>query len=246
MKLKAMIVDDEPFARDDLRHMLACQKKIEVTCEAGTIAEAQKQLAANNLDVVFLDIQLRGGSGFDLVPFVDRSTDIIFITAFDEYAVRAFEINALDYILKPVTADRLCASIERLKADKAGQKTPSIKTGPLEPEDSVFVKTDTGQRFVSLEQIIAISSIGGNYAAVKLKNGESLLSRKTLKEWEKVLPQSVFIRIHRSTIVNLRHIDQIRNQKDGSCAVVLAGLEETFSVSRRMVSGLKSLVGDTN
>ena len=122
MKLKAMIVDDEPFARDDLRHMLACQKEIEVICEAGTIAEAQKQLSEKKLDVVFLDIQLRGGSGFELIPFVNRSTDIIFTTAFDEYAVRAFEINALDYILKPVTAERLCASIDRLKAEKAGQK----------------------------------------------------------------------------------------------------------------------------
>jgi two-component system LytT family response regulator len=245
MKLNAMIVDDEPFARDDLRHMLACQKEIKVICEAGTIAEAQKQLSENSLDVIFLDIQLRGGSGFDLVPFVDRSTDIIFTTAYDEYAVRAFEINALDYILKPVTADRLSESMKRLKADKAGQKTPSIKTGPFEPEDCVFVKTDSGQLFISIKEILAISSIGGNYAAVKLKSGENLLTRKTLKAWEKVLPQSVFFRIHRATIVNLRHIDRICNQKDGSCVVNLAGLEETFTVSRRMLCKLKSLFRDT-
>ena len=243
MKLKAMIVDDEPFARDDLRQMLACQKEIEVTCEAGTIGEAQKQLSDNSLDVVFLDIQLRGGSGFDLVPIIGRSTDIIFITAYDEYAVRAFEINALDYILKPVSEERLCASIERLKADRAGRKTPSIKTGPFEPDDSVFVKTDSGQLFVRIEQILAITSIGGNYTAVQLKNGENLLSRKTLKEWVDVLPESVFFRIHRATIVNLRHIDRISNQKDGSCVVGLSGFEETFAVSRRSVAGLKRLVG---
>jgi two-component system LytT family response regulator len=244
MKLKALIVDDEPFARADLRHMLACQKEVEVTGEAGTIAEAQKQLSEKKLDVVFLDIQLRGGSGFELIPFVDRSTDIIFTTAFDEYAVRAFEINALDYILKPVTVERLCASIGRLKAEKAGQKTFSVRTGPFEPEDRIFVKTDSGQLFIRLKEILAIASIGGNYAAVKLKNGESLLTRKTLKEWDKILPESYFFRIHRATIVNLRHIDRISHQKDGSCVVALSGLEETFTVSRRMVAGLKSLVRD--
>jgi two-component system LytT family response regulator len=243
MKLKAMIVDDEPFARDDLRQMLACQKEVEVTCEAGTVAEAQKQLSENSLDVVFLDIQLRGGSGFDLVPIIDRSTDIIFITAFDEYAVRAFEINALDYILKPVSIDRLSASIERLKAEKAGQETPSTKTGPFEPDDSVFVKTDSGQLFVRIEEILAIASIGGNYTAIQLKNGENLLSRKTLKEWANVLPESVFFRIHRATIINLRHIERISNQKDGSCVVGLSGLEETFAVSRRSVAALKRLMG---
>lgn len=246
MKLKALIVDDEPFARDDLRHMLACQKEIEVTGEAGTIAEAQKQLSEKDLDVVFLDIQLRGGSGFELIPFVDRSTDIIFTTAFDEYAVRAFEINALDYILKPVTAERLCASIDRLKAEKADHPHHSPKTGPFELEDRVFIKTDSGQLFVCIEEILAISSIGGNYASVKLKNGESLLTRKTLKEWEKILPESVFSRIHRATIINLRHIDRIGNQKDGSCVVSLSGIEETFAVSRRMVSGLKSLVKNSS
>ena len=244
MKLKAMIVDDEPYARDDLRHMLACQKEIEVTCEAGTIAEAQKELSKNKLDVVFLDIQLRGGSGFELIPFVDRSTDIIFTTAFDQYAVRAFEINALDYILKPVTPERLCASIDRLKAEKADQQTTSLKAGPFEPEDRVFVKTDSGQLFVPIKEILAVSSIGGNYAAIKLKNGENPLTRKTLKEWENVLPQSVFFRIHRATIVNLKYIERISNEKDDSCVVGLSGLKETFTVSRRMVARLKRLVGE--
>ena len=246
MKLKAMIVDDEPFVRDDLRHMLACQKEVEVACEAGTIAEAKKLLSENSFDVVFLDIQLRGGSGFELIPFIGRSTQIIFITAYDEYAVRAFEINALDYILKPVTASRLSESIERLKSGKAGWKSASPKTGPFEPDDRVFVKTDSGQSFVCLEEILVISSIGGNYAALKLKNGESLLSRKTLKQWEKILPESVFIRIHRSTIINLRFIDRINYEKDGSCLARLSGLEEAFAVSRRMVAGLKSHLKDAS
>ena len=96
VKRKAIIIDDEPFIRDDLREMLAAHRDIEVVGEAGTIAEAKKLLASRRFDVVFLDIQLRGGTGFDLLPFIDPSTQIVFITAHDEYAVRAFEINALD------------------------------------------------------------------------------------------------------------------------------------------------------
>jgi two-component system LytT family response regulator len=242
MMLKAMIVDDEPFARDDLRYMLSSWVEIQVSGEAGTIAEAKRLLAQSSFDVVFLDIQLRGGSGFELVPFIERSAKIVFITAFDKYAVRAFEINALDYILKPVTADRLSESIERLKMDQVGRKTVSKTTGPFEPDDRVFVKTDSGQRFIPIEKLSAISSIGGNYVALKLKDGESLLSRKTLKEWQKVLPKSVFSRIHRATIVNLTHIERVDHRKNGAYFVCLSGSEETFSVSRRMVARLKSLI----
>ncbi len=192
MKLQALIVDDEPFARADLRHMLSCQKEIVVAGEAGTVAEAKRQLSHLKVDVVFLDIQLRGGSGFDVIPFIGQSTDIIFTSAYDEYAVRAFEINALDYILKPITGNRLNASLERLKTKKSGEKKTSLQTGPFEPDDRVFVKIDAGQLFIQVEEILAISSIGGNYVSVKLKNGENLVSRQTLKEWQRVLPESVF------------------------------------------------------
>ena len=240
MKLKAMIIDDEVFVREDIRHILSFNQDIDVVCEAGTINEAKKLLSENSLDVVFLDIQLRGGNGFDLVPFIRRPTEIIFITAYDEYAVRAFEVNALDYILKPVMEKRLSDSIERLKSGVKGEKKDSQKSGPFEPDDRVFVKTDSGQMFVDLKDILSISSIGGNYVSLKLKNGEDLLSRKTLKEWEKSLPESVFFRIHRATIINLKSIERIDYQKDGSCVVSLSDLKETYTVSRRMASGLKN------
>ncbi len=242
MKLRAMIIDDEVFVREDLRYMLASNNDIEVVCESGTINEAKKLLSENSVDVVFLDIQLRGGSGFDLVPFIDRPTEIIFITAYDEYAVRAFEVNALDYILKPVTENRLAESIERLKSGLRGIKTASPKAGPYKPDDRIFVKTDSGQVFVCLEDILSISSIGGNYVNLTLKGGESLLSRITLKEWEKTLPESIFFRIHRATIINLKSIERIDYQKDGSCLVSLSGLKDTCTVSRRMAPGLKNLV----
>lgn len=242
MKLKAMIIDDEFFVRDDLRHLLSFQDEIEVVCEAGTISEAKKLLSENSIDVVFLDIQLRGGSGFELLPFIGQATEIIFITAFDAYAVRAFEVNALDYILKPVTPDRLSQSIERLTSGKTAEKAGPSNTGPFKPDDRVLITTDSGKSFIDLEEILVISTIGGNYAALNLKNGKNVVSRKTLKEWEKLLPESVFIRIHRSTIINLKYLDRIFYDKDGSCLVTLSGFKDTFPVSRRMMPKLKSII----
>ncbi len=242
MTLKTMIVDDEPYARDDLRHMLGAHENLEVVGEAGTISEAKKQLLENHLDVVFLDIQLRGGTGFDLVPFVDPAAKIIFITAHDDYAIRAFEINALDYILKPVTADRLAESIARLSPGKTKKKADSVQPGPLNPEDRVFVKTDSGQLFIDLVEIIAISAFGGNYTTLHLTSGEKDICRKTFKEWEDLLPQSIFIRVHRSAIINMNFIEDISSKQDGSCLVNLSHQSEPFPVSRRMVTRLKGLV----
>jgi len=242
LKLKAIIIDDEPFVRDDLRQMLAVHEDLEVSCEAGTIADAKEQLAANSFDVAFLDIQLRGGTGFDLLPFIDPSTQIVFITAHDEYAVRAFEINALDYILKPVSADRLAESIARLKLDLTPQEAGPGKSGHFKSDDSVFINTDTGRMFVRLDEIVAISSIGGNYASLNLKNDRKLISRKTLKDWEVLLPDPVYLRIHRSTIINTGLIERITHTKDGSSQVYLTGLTNAFPVSRRMASRLKSLL----
>ena len=240
MKLRAIIIDDEPLVRDDLRGMLAAHKEIEIVGEAGTIAAAKKLLTAVSFDIVFLDIQLRGGTGFDLVPFIDLSAHIIFITAHDEFAVRAFEVNALDYLLKPATGERLAESLMRLLHKEEAPPDDAGRQASFEPTDSVFVKTDTGQMFVNIYQIMAVSSIGGNYAAVYLDNREKLVARKTLKDWEATLPPSLFTRIHRSTIVNIDSIERLAYEKDGTCRVHLAGQKETFAVSRRLLSGFKN------
>jgi two-component system LytT family response regulator len=244
MKLKAIIIDDEPFVRDDLRHMLASHKEIEVAAEAGTIAGAKQKLAAGSFQVVFLDIQLRGGTGFDLVPFIDPSTDIIFITAHDEFAVRAFEVNALDYLLKPVTAGRLAESLARLKPNSMPEQAGLAKPAGFKSGDSVLIRTDSGRLFVRLDEIAAITAIGGNYAAIYLESGQKLLSRKTLKEWETMLPASLFARIHRASIINTGFLERVAYAKDGSCEVHLAGQRQTFGVSRRMVSSLKNMLED--
>ncbi len=115
MTIKAMIIDDEPFVRDDLRYMLSAHQEIEVVWEAGRMDEAKKILSENRPDVVFLDVQLRGGSGFDLLPDIDPSTHIIFVTGHEESAKLNPYADAIDCISKPVTAGRLADSVEKLK-----------------------------------------------------------------------------------------------------------------------------------
>lgn len=243
MQLTAIIVEDEPYIRDDLRHMLTIHPEIDVVGEAGDVGRAKSMLAEHVLDVIFLDIQLRGGSGMELLPFIPPDTSIVFITAFNEYAVRAFEINALDYILKPLSGDRLAITIDRLKARTGRRALPSETRKPLCTEDQVFLKTDSEQVFVLVETIRVISSIGGNYTSVFLDPGKKLIVRKTFKEWEELLPESLFLRVHRSTIVNREKVRSIQKIKTERWVVNVFGHPDPFAVSRRMVSRLKKLLG---
>ncbi len=239
MMLKAIIVDDETFARDDLRQVLLFHPSVNVVCEAGTIEEARDHLARHRLDLVFLDIQLRGGTGFDLLPFIGLDTKVIFITAYAEYAVRAFRVNALDYILKPVTQERLAESISRLSF----KKKPPMETphAPLQltVDDRVYIKTDTHRCLVPVKDIATIRSIGGNYVRVETRKGERMTCRKTFKEWEAILPGSLFLRIHQSAIINLRQLERFEQEKSGGGKVFLSGTDEPLEVSIRKAAGLK-------
>src|SRR2546423_3956659 len=148
--LKAVLIDDEPSARDDLRDMLIAHGGASIVGEAGLLAEARTQLARDDYDLVFLDVQLRGGTGFDLVPLVRAGASIVFVTGFERYAVRAFEVNALDYLVKPVATERLAATLRKLSepATSVGEWTARIPTSPLRPDDRVFLKNDRTAQFV--------------------------------------------------------------------------------------------------
>jgi two-component system LytT family response regulator len=120
-KLRALIVDDERLARKELRSMLSERPEIIVEGEAETVAEAAELIRAEEPDIVFLDVHMHGESGFDLLDKVDVTFKVIFVTAFDAYAIRAFEVNALDYLLKPVNPERLARAVERLCEKRAAR-----------------------------------------------------------------------------------------------------------------------------
>jgi two-component system LytT family response regulator len=237
---RALIIDDEAIACDVLRVLLEAHAEIAVVGTAGTLRQARQLLARDDYDVVFLDIQLRGGNGFELVPHVRSAAQVIFVTAHDEHALRAFEINALDYLLKPVHPSRLARSLQRLNEPPA-RAAETAALPRLRDDDTVFIKLDSGARFVPLASIGAILSCE-NYSEVLLAGGEKLLVRRSLKAWEDALPAPVFARAHRQAIVNLRRLLRIEEDGGDGPLLHLDGVKIPLRVSRREWSVLRTML----
>jgi two-component system LytT family response regulator len=240
----ALIIDDEPASCDALRTLLRAHPEISVRREAGTLAEARIALASTDYQLVFLDIQLIGGTGFDLVPLVRPGARIIFVTAYDRHAVRAFEVNALDYLLKPVAPARLAQAIARviaaLRAPAGEESVPTGTPARLTVDDRVLLKLGAGhERFVRVADIRCIAS-NENYTEVFVgAPAERLLVRRTLRAWEDALPAEQFVRVHRQTVANLTHARGLQRQTDSVSHLTLAGMAAPVSVSNRYLPALR-------
>jgi two-component system, LytTR family, response regulator len=236
---RALIVDDERLARKELRSMLSEHKSIEVTGEAENVEQAIQLIGAQEPEVIFLDIQMPGETGFALLEKIAANFKVIFVTAFDAYAIRAFEVNALDYLLKPINPDRLARAIERLAAT---DMLPSQGARKLEYEDRLFIEVDEHSRFLKINTIVCISA-AGDYSEIFTADGQKTLVMKSLKEWEVRLPEKYFTRIHRSTMINLEYIERIVGYFNRSYQVHLRHIEEPFTMSRRYAVKLKLKFG---
>ncbi len=240
--MNILIVDDEPPARAALRGLVALHPDLVVVGEADSIAHGRTLLQRDDYELVFLDVQLRGGSGFDLVPDVRPDARIVFVTAFDQHAVRAFEINALDYLLKPVSPERLAAALRRMgpRADQPPAPPPDATVTRYAADDLVHLKLGNGAtRFVRLEEIAAIEA-DGNYSAVQLAEGAHYFVRRTMKNWEDVLPASHFVRVHRSTVINLAWYTGSDRQTDETTLLHLRGLPQPVRASFRYLAELRT------
>jgi len=237
--LRAIIVDDERLARNKLRSMLSVYAQIDVVGEADSVKSAQELIESLQPDVVFLDIQMPGETGFDLIERVEASFKTIFVTAFDEHAIRAFEVNALDYLLKPVNPARLARSVERLFASFAEQESARRL---LEYDDHLFLAIDRRSRFLKVSAIKCILA-EGPYSRVVTSNGEQSMVLRSLREWEERLPEKHFLRIHRSTIINIERVERIEKWFNYSYQVFVEGIAEPFVMSRRYRARLKDRLG---
>lgn len=233
--VRTLLIDDEAAARDELRWLLAAHPGYTVVGEAATLATARRRLQQADYDLVFLDVQLFGGNGFDLVPDVAPGARVIFVTAFDRFALRAFEVNALDYLQKPVATERFAAAL----AKRTGAPPPAPA---FRADDTVLVRTDAGDRFVPLTRISAIFS-NENYSDVILGTGERLLTRRTLKAWEELLPPAQFQRAHRQALVNLHAIEGHRRDTRETAELRVTGVKEHVPVSRNQLAGLRPHLG---
>jgi two-component system, LytTR family, response regulator len=240
--MKAIIIDDERLARAELRRLLQEFPEIEVLDEASNADEGISKIEAYNPDLIFLDIQMPGKTGFDLLTELDRTPHVIFTTAYDDYALKAFEVNALDYLLKPVEPKRLADAIQKLNSLEHNNNhshssyIPSENKSLLTENDQVFVKDGERCWFVKLNEIRLFESVG-NYAKVFFGNNKPLIL-KSLNSLEERLDEKIFFRANRKHIVNLRMIDKIEPYFNGGLLLELKGGEK-IEVSRRQTVKFK-------
>lgn len=232
---KAIVVDDEKLAREDLKVLLREFSEIEVIGEAETVEETKTLIKNLNPNLIFLDIQMPGKSGFDLLEEIQTNAKIIFVTAYDEYAIRAFEVNAKDYLLKPVIKERLAIAIDRLKTE---QESETIVQEKLEFDDNIFVMVNNHYQFVKIGSIIKIAS-AGNYTEIYTSSKLKGLVLKSLKDWETRLPGNYFVRIHRNSIINLEYVDRVEGWFNYSYKVYLKEINDPLVISRRYAAKLK-------
>ena len=215
--MRALIVDDEPLARRELRRLLATFSWIEIVGEAANIDEARLAIESLSPDVAFLDIQMPGGTGFDLLTQLDRAPRIIFTTAYDQYAVKAFDVNALDYLLKPIEPERLATAIRKIQL-----------TAP--PLDQLFVRDGPRCWFIPLREVSLFTSEGN--AVRLLWNTERPLLGRSLAALEPKLDSRRYFRANRQQILNLDFVKSIEVGIGGRLHVELRDGTEV-EISRR-------------
>lgn len=240
--MRTLIVDDERLARSELRHLLAAHPEIEIVGEAAEAEAARAAIAEHEPELLFLDVQMPGASGFDLLSSLAEPPAVIFTTAFDRFALRAFEFGAFDYLLKPIEPARLAASLaklrERLPEAPEAESTPTGGGAPLGENDQVFVKDGEKCWFVRLGDVSHFES-EGNYARVHFAGQRPLIGR-SLNALEARLDPRVFFRANRQEIVNLRAVQKIEVWFGGALRATLRGGAEV-EISRRQARRFREL-----
>ena len=237
--LRVIIVDDERPARKWMRELLTAHTNIKIVGEADGVESAITLARESNPDVVFLDVQMPPESGFNLLPHLAPSTRVVFVTAYDTFAVKAFEANARDYLLKPVNPERLAETVRRL-----GIKEAPLEAEPttrLQPDDIVPLQ-DRGQlHMVPVRRIAAIVA-EGSYSRVLLCGQKDMLLLKRMKEWDERLPAPTFARIDRSLLINLELIRSVQVRNRNETTVALAEVAEPLVLGRSASVRLRKLL----
>jgi len=248
-KWKALIVDDEELARKLLREMLGSHPEIEIAAECGNGMEAVKAAGEHKPDLLFLDVQMPKLTGFDVLELIDRhNVGVIFVTAYDQYAMKAFEVHAVDYLLKPFSRERFEAALERAKHQKpqkevdAGELAAAARPAGQYAE-RIVVKDGTKVTLIPVLKLDYAEALDDYVSLVT--EGKKLLKQQTLSGLELALDPKLFVRIHRSYLVNLERVTRIEPYgKDSKVAILSNGVR--LPVSRTGYARLKTLLEEKN
>lgn len=243
--MRAIIIDDERLARTELRKLLQEYPEVEVVDEAANADEGVQKIESHAPDLIFLDIQMPGKTGFEMLQELDHVPTVIFTTAYDDYALKAFEVNALDYLLKPIEPRRLADAVEKIKKLHASNTEPGVVSTAgsglplLGEQDQVFVKDGDRCWFVRLTDVRLFESVG-NYAKVFFGNNKPLIL-KSLNALEERLDPKWFFRANRKHIVNLQAVEKVEPYFNGGLLLELKGGEK-IEVSRRQTVKFKEMM----
>ncbi|MDN5287091.1 MAG: Two component transcriptional regulator, LytTR family [Mucilaginibacter sp.] len=227
-KLRVLIIDDERMARQEIKRLLDPYADVEIIGEAKNADEAILQIEQKHPDLLFLDIQMPGQSGFDLLESLTDVPEVIFTTAFDEYAVKAFEVNALDYLMKPIRGERFAQAMERVRQKLSAQT--------IDPQ--IFVKDRQQYHFIRWSKVHLIESMD-NYARLYFE-GKNVFLKSSLNQLEEKLDTNIFFRINRSQIINMQFIKKININPNGRLQISMQTGEELEASDRQSVK-LKSM-----
>lgn len=236
--IRTILVDDERLARQELAGLLKAHPDIEIIGEAGNADEGIDLIESLKPDLLFLDIQMPEKTGFDLLEELITAPVVLFCTAYDEFALKAFEANALDYLVKPVHADRLKDALQKVRKVLL-EKTDRDDHDRLREHQQVFIKDGDKCWFVKVEDIRRIESVG-NYARIFFEDNKPMIHR-TLNDLESRLPSDAFFRANRKEIINLRKVDKIEPYFSGGLLVYLK-TGERIEISRRQAIRFREIM----
>lgn len=234
--ISVIIVEDSRLARLELNLLIQAHPQIQVLGEADTVKRAVELIDALTPDLVFLDIHLPGGNGFDVLSKLKKVPVVIFTTAFADYALESFEHNTIDYLLKPITPDKLNRAIQKAEV-LLGKNNPVSFERKLDLGDKIFIKDRKANWLVPIEEVSMFESMG-NYTKVYF-NGNRPLFHKSLQQVFESVKEGLFIRANRRQVVNVQSVREIIKHSDGKLILKLSSGEEV-SVSRRQMNSIRS------
>nr|WP_315195780.1 LytTR family DNA-binding domain-containing protein [uncultured Flavobacterium sp.] len=236
-KIKVIIVDDERSSREELKRALKSYEDFVLIGEAENADDAKDLIETKMPDLIFLDIQMPEKSGFDLLESLDNVPAVLFTTAYNQYAVQAFEVNALDYLMKPIREERFAKAIEKVRS------TISLKFSLNKSEEKdrkIFIKDGEKRFFIQLDEIYLIESLE-NYTRLFFQ-GQKALQRRSLRQWEEMLDENIFFRINRTEIINTHYIQEVNKTIGGRLQIKLK-TGELLEVSNRQSAKFKNSKG---